>query len=120
MGRLTFCTTRSNGSTRTKFSFSTRVWSRSGRRASPRAACVRQAAQETAKDLSAKGITRRHWLGMLDLDSRRDGSLFVRSYAQLWRLPGAARRRCVCEDLLRHDGEQWLVRNRQVWRDDLR
>jgi hypothetical protein len=109
MGRLTFCTTRSNGSTPTKCSFSTRVWSRSGRRASPRTACARQAAQEIAKDFSAKGITRRHWLGMLDLDPRRDGSLFVRSYAQVLETPRggatALRMSTVCEDLLCHDGE---------------
>ncbi|MBV9010711.1 MAG: nuclear transport factor 2 family protein [Pseudonocardiales bacterium] len=85
---------------------------------------IYQAAQEITNDLSAKGITRRHWLGMLALDPRDDGSVFVRSYAQVLETPrgGATVLRIitVCEDLLCHDGKQWLVRNRQVWRDGLR
>jgi SnoaL-like domain len=85
---------------------------------------IRQAAQQTVQDLSAKGLIRRHWLGMVVLGPREDGSVFARSYAQVLETPrgGATvlRMSTVCEDLLCHDGEQWLVRNRQVWRDDLR
>lgn len=96
--------------------------------AHPEPACGRtaicEAAQKTVKDLSAKGLVRRHWLGMLTLDPRVDGSVFARSYAQILETPCGGptvlRMSTVCEDLLLHDGEQWLVRNRQVWRDDLR
>jgi hypothetical protein len=84
---------------------------------------IREAAQRTADHLAANGLVRRHWLGMLALDPKADGSVVVRSYAQVLETPrgGAAtlRMSTVCQDDLLHDGQRWLVRHRQVWRDDL-
>jgi hypothetical protein len=85
---------------------------------------IREGAQNTVKELAEKGRVRRHWLGMLALDPRADGSVFVRSYAQVLETssggPTMLRMSTVCQDVLLHDGQQWLVRDRQVWRDDLR
>jgi len=85
---------------------------------------IREAAQNTVKDLAAKGLVRRHWLGMLALYPDADGSVLARSYAQVLETPyggpATLRMSTVCQDVLLHDGEQWLVRDRQVWRDDMR
>ncbi|MGH3770151.1 MAG: nuclear transport factor 2 family protein [Pseudonocardiaceae bacterium] len=87
-------------------------------------AAIREAAQDAVTGLVVKGLVRRHWLGMLALDPRVDGSVLVRSYAQVLETPlggpTVVRMSTVCQDVLLHDGQRWLVRERQVWRDDLR
>ncbi|MCY1650518.1 nuclear transport factor 2 family protein [Streptomyces sp. SL203] len=73
--------------------------------------------------LAEQGVTHRHWLGMLTVDPRPDGSVVARCYALVvaTHLGGtpALHRSTVCEDVLVRDGDGWLVRHRQVSRDDL-
>jgi hypothetical protein len=82
------------------------------------AAGVRSAAAELAE----AGEVHRHLLSMIAVEPRADGSLHVRSYAQIIATPRGGQPRlhlmCVCDDVLvREDGEL-LVRERRVTRDD--
>ncbi|GHF65911.1 nuclear transport factor 2 family protein [Streptomyces thermodiastaticus] len=86
---------------------------------------IRAAAAE-AKALHAKqGLQVRHWLGMLDVTDREDGTVLVRSYALIINTPrggqAAVHLSTTCEDVLvpTEDGG-WLVSRRDVVRDDLR
>jgi hypothetical protein len=87
-------------------------------------AAIRQAAHETTRQLAEKGIVRRHWLGMLDVDVRPDGTVGARSYALIVESPRNGRPdvrlSTLCEDVLVPDGDGWLVSRRTVTRDDLR
>ncbi|MEU0301566.1 nuclear transport factor 2 family protein [Streptomyces sp. NPDC006175] len=73
--------------------------------------------------LAGQNVTHRHWLGMLTVDPRPDGSVAARCYALVIATAAggspAVHRSTVCEDVLVHDGDSWLVRHRQVSRDDL-
>ncbi|MEE1840028.1 nuclear transport factor 2 family protein [Streptomyces sp. NPDC007076] len=65
----------------------------------------------------------RHWIGMLDLRPRGDGTLHTRCYALVYVTPGQGRsavhRVCVMEDVLVRSRGKWRVRHRVVTRDDL-
>jgi len=81
------------------------------------------AAQSVADDLTARGITRRHWLGMLAVRRTGADTAVARSYALIIFTPrgGEAVIRCstsCTDDLVRVDG-RWLVAHRRVRRDDL-
>jgi hypothetical protein len=86
-------------------------------------AALAAAARHAATEAAAAGLVRRHWLGMLTVEPREDGSVFARSYALVIITPhgGAPElsRSTVCEDVLVPDGDSWLVRERSVNRDDL-
>ncbi|MFJ3923223.1 nuclear transport factor 2 family protein [Streptomyces sp. NPDC090022] len=74
--------------------------------------------------LAAAGERHRHFLGMLDVRPRPDGTVGVRSYAIVYasEIGGASRvhRVCVCEDVLVRDADGMLrVSARRVTRDDL-
>jgi len=78
--------------------------------------------RRTTAELAESGEVRRHFLGMLDVRPQADGSLWVRSYAQIIGTLGKAvpclQLMCVCEDVLvREDGELRVSR-RVVSRDD--
>ncbi|MFF4911064.1 nuclear transport factor 2 family protein [Streptomyces sp. NPDC001260] len=73
--------------------------------------------------LAEAGERHRHFMGMVDVLERPDGSLDVRSYTVVYAsaVGGESRvhRVCVCEDVLvREDGELRVAR-RKVSRDDL-
>ncbi|MCD0485158.1 nuclear transport factor 2 family protein [Streptacidiphilus sp. ASG 303] len=83
------------------------------------AAAVRAASDEYA----AKGVQRRHWLGMVSLEQCAEDDLHARCYALVIETPrggqSVIRASTLCEDrLVRRDG-RWLVEERQVTRDDL-
>lgn len=78
--------------------------------------------RKVAAGLAEAGEVHRHVLGMLAVTPQADGSLQVRSYAQIITTPRSGQPRlhlmCVCEDVLvREDGEL-RVRERRVTRDD--
>lgn len=64
----------------------------------------------------------RHLLSMVSVEEREDGTLFVRSYAQIVATPRGGEPRlhlmCVCEDVLVRVSGELLVRERRVTRDD--
>ncbi|WP_432147135.1 nuclear transport factor 2 family protein [Streptomyces sp. bgisy084] len=74
--------------------------------------------------LAEQGIRHRHWLGMLTVEARADGTVAARCYALVVATPlggpSVVHRSTVCEDVLVRDGSgAWLVKHRQVSRDDL-
>ncbi|WP_308457912.1 nuclear transport factor 2 family protein [Streptomyces sp. SM11] len=73
--------------------------------------------------LTEQGITHRHWLGMLTVTPRPDGSVAARCYALVIATARGGmptvHRSTVCEDVLVREKTGWLVRERQVTRDDL-
>ncbi len=86
-------------------------------------AALTAAAAAVRDQLAADGVMHRHWLGMLSVDPRSDGTVLARFYALVIATPrdGAPclHRSTCCADVLVGDGEGWLVRERQVERDDL-
>ncbi|MEU4469095.1 nuclear transport factor 2 family protein [Streptomyces sp. NPDC024017] len=65
----------------------------------------------------------RHWIGMLDIRSRRGEELRTRCYALVYATerggPSTVLRVCVMEDVLVRVDGAWLTRHRIVTRDDL-
>jgi 3-phenylpropionate/cinnamic acid dioxygenase small subunit len=80
-------------------------------------------ARRATEQLAEQGIQRRHWLGMLQVDSQDDGTILARTYALIisTELGGQAEVRlsCTCDDVLVREDGRLLVRHRQVYRDDL-
>ncbi|AZQ74564.1 nuclear transport factor 2 family protein [Streptomyces luteoverticillatus] len=88
------------------------------------AATFTEGARGAVAALAAEGETHRHWVGMLAVRPRGDGSLLAESYVQVVAVrPGEGPRlhlMCTCADVfVRQDGEL-LVRERVVTRDDRR
>ncbi|WP_037671835.1 nuclear transport factor 2 family protein [Streptomyces griseus] len=85
-------------------------------------AALAQGVREAVKELAEAGETRRHILTMLAVRTCSDGSLAVRSYAQIVATPHggtpALFLMCVCEDILVRQGGRLLVKERRVTRDD--
>ncbi|MFF0388464.1 nuclear transport factor 2 family protein [Kitasatospora sp. NPDC004615] len=84
---------------------------------------ITAAAQAATDAYAAKGIQRRHWLGMVTVEPRDENTAAVRSYAVVIETPkggqAAIRVSTLCEDLLVRESGHWLVQHRQVTRDDL-
>jgi hypothetical protein len=84
---------------------------------------IERAAAATVATLAERGVTRRHWLGMVHVAENADGTVTARSYAQILEIPrgGAVTvlMSTTCVDVLVRDGEDFLVRHREVARDDL-
>jgi hypothetical protein len=84
---------------------------------------IEAGARKAAEQLAADGIQRRHWLGMLEVSDLPDGTLVARSYALIISTPAggqaAVHLSTTCDDVLVRDGDELLVRSRQVRRDDL-
>ena len=80
-------------------------------------------ARAAAQRLADAGEQRRHLLSMLDIDPRPDGTLLVRSYAQIVGTRRNTEPRlhlmCVCDDVLVREGGTLLTRERRVTRDDI-
>jgi len=80
-------------------------------------------ARRATDDYAAKGVQRRHWLGMVAVEPRGEGQAFVRSYALVVETPRGGfpviKASTLCEDILVHEGGGWLVADRRVSRDDL-
>lgn len=85
---------------------------------------IRDAARATVDDLSARQIVRRHWIGMLEVAPRPDGSAYAHSYSQVIETPRggqpALRMLTTCADVLVCEGGRWVVQDRTVTRDGLR
>lgn len=83
---------------------------------------IESAARKAWEQLTGEGIQRRHWIGMVEVDERADGSLLARSYALviLTKRDGmpTVQASTTCEDVLVRDGEALQVRYRTVRRDD--
>jgi 3-phenylpropionate/cinnamic acid dioxygenase small subunit len=86
-------------------------------------AAIEAGSHQAVAQMEAEGIQRRHWLGMLEVDERPDGTLLARTYALIvqTRLGGQPETRlsCTCDDVLVRQDGRLLVRHRQVYRDDL-
>ncbi|MEU7181097.1 MULTISPECIES: nuclear transport factor 2 family protein [Streptomyces] len=80
------------------------------------------AARRTTDQFAADGITRRHWIGMLNV-TRDTDECSARSYALVLEIPrggeAVIRRSTVCTDTLVREGDAWRVRYRRVSRDGL-
>jgi 3-phenylpropionate/cinnamic acid dioxygenase small subunit len=85
---------------------------------------IESSARKAWEKQEADGIQRRHWIGMLDVERRADGTLLARHYALVLttRRGGDAAMptsmSCTCDDVLVRDGDRLLVRLRTVRRDD--
>lgn len=90
-------------------------------------AAVAAAARKAVDDYEARGIQRRHWLGMISVEGgggrAEDGEAVVTSYAQVLETPRGGRPELrastSCRDVLVSEGGRWLVRHRRIERDDL-
>lgn len=64
-----------------------------------------------------------HWIGMLDVQPRADGSLHARCSALVHATPSGGGAKvlyvCVMEDVLVRSGGEWRTAHRRVTRDDL-
>jgi len=73
--------------------------------------------------LAEAGEQHRHFMGMVDVLERADGTLDVRSYTTVYAsvVGGVSRvhRVCVCEDVLVRGEDGLRVAHRKVTRDDL-
>jgi 3-phenylpropionate/cinnamic acid dioxygenase small subunit len=81
------------------------------------------AVERAHAQLAEAGERHRHFMGMVDVLERADGTLDVRSYTTVYAsvVGGVSRvhRVCVCEDVLVRDGGELRVGHRKVKRDDL-
>ncbi|MGI5455128.1 nuclear transport factor 2 family protein [Streptomyces sp. CA-249302] len=86
-------------------------------------AAITAAAAKATEEYAAKGVQRRHWLGMVSVEPGTRNRVNARCYALVIETPrggqAAIRVSTLCEDRLVHDGADWLVEHRQVTRDDL-
>ncbi|MFI9724233.1 nuclear transport factor 2 family protein [Streptomyces sp. NPDC052396] len=84
---------------------------------------IEAAARKATEEYAAKQIQRRHWLGMVSVESGDQDAVVARCYALVIETPrggqAAIRVSTVCADKLVRDGDNWLVQDRQVTRDDL-
>ncbi|MEU5884579.1 nuclear transport factor 2 family protein [Spirillospora sp. NPDC047279] len=75
----------------------------------------------SAAALAEAGEQHRHVLTMVEVSPREDGSLGVRSYAQIIATPRGGQPRlhlmCVCSDVLVYEDGELRVRERVVTRD---
>ncbi|MEU6381119.1 nuclear transport factor 2 family protein [Streptomyces sp. NPDC046909] len=81
------------------------------------------AADRARTQLAEAGERHRHFMGMIDVLERPDGTLDVRSYTTVYAsvIGGTSRvhRVCVCEDVLVREEGELRVAKRRVTRDDL-
>ncbi len=84
---------------------------------------ITAAARKATEEYAAKGVQRRHWLGMVAVEPRSEGTVFARCYALVIETPKNGqpmiKASTLCEDLLVSGEDGWLVQDRQVTRDDL-
>ncbi len=79
--------------------------------------------QKAVDDRVAKGLIRRHWLGMFAVTPHSDGELRVRCYAIVLAIPRNGQAgihvSATCEDALVPVDGGWLVRERSLRHDDI-
>jgi len=84
---------------------------------------IESGARKTFEQLTADGVQRRHWLGMLDVEEQADGRVLAHTYALILSTPrggqAAVHLSTSCHDVLVRTGAALQVSNRQVYRDDL-
>ena len=84
---------------------------------------IRTGARAAKKLYSDKGIQRRHWLGMLEVEQAPDGEIIAKTYALIITTPrggqAAVTLSTSCDDRLVRQEGGLLVKHRQVYRDDL-
>jgi 3-phenylpropionate/cinnamic acid dioxygenase small subunit len=84
---------------------------------------IESGARKAWEQRRAERIQTRHWLGMLEVQERLDGTLVARTYALVLRTPKGGQTAVTtstsCEDVLVRDGGTLRVRYRTVRRDDL-
>jgi hypothetical protein len=93
-----------------------------GARAVSGAENIALAARAVADEFAEAGITRRHWIGMLTVETAAE-TVVTRCYALVLEIPRGGevvlRRSTVCADTLVHSGTAWLVQHRRVTRDGM-
>lgn len=87
-------------------------------------AVIAAGAAQAAADFAAKGIQRRHWLGMIAASDLPDGTVNARCYALVIVTPKGGKptigASTTCDDVLvRDDDGSFKVQLREVFRDDL-
>ncbi|MDC0772592.1 nuclear transport factor 2 family protein [Streptomyces sp. HD] len=84
---------------------------------------IARAAREATDVYAAKGVQRRHWLGMVRVEPRDADTVAAQCYALVIETPrggqAAIRVSTRCEDLLVRSGGRWQIKERRVTRDDL-
>ncbi|TCO62054.1 nuclear transport factor 2 family protein [Actinocrispum wychmicini] len=84
---------------------------------------IAKAAGETTAALARDKLRRRHWIGMLAITAGDDDTVRVRSYALVIQTPiggtPTVLASTTCDDLLVAHGDDWLVADRVIARDDL-
>jgi 3-phenylpropionate/cinnamic acid dioxygenase small subunit len=84
---------------------------------------IEAASRKAGARLAEEGVQTRHWLGMLEVDERPDGSVEARTYALVLRTPRggptAVHLSTTCDDVLVRVGGRLQVKHRSVSRDDL-
>ncbi|MDQ3403043.1 MAG: nuclear transport factor 2 family protein [Actinomycetota bacterium] len=83
---------------------------------------IRESIRRRAEQVATTGLDFfRHWLGMLQVSARSDGSLQTRSCALAMYTPSGGTVRVyvnvVCEDSLVWQQERWMVRSRHLRMD---
>jgi len=80
-------------------------------------------AAAASAELSAQGIRRRHWLGMVSARPRPDGTVSAHCYALVIITPRGGKpsigASTSCDDILIREDGDWKVQVRTVMRDDL-
>ncbi|MCX4851917.1 nuclear transport factor 2 family protein [Streptomyces sp. NPDC051658] len=86
-------------------------------------AVIAATARKATDEYAAKGIQRRHWLGMVNVEQRGADEVFAQCYALVIETPRGGQAKLHvstrCDDLLVRTEGRWQVRHRQVYRDDL-
>ncbi|MDX2596056.1 nuclear transport factor 2 family protein [Streptomyces sp. WI03-4A] len=86
-------------------------------------AAITEAAAKATDAYAAAGVQRRHWLGMVSVESATGQTVIARCYALVIETPRGGRPEIkastLCEDrIVRADGA-WQIQDRQITRDDL-
>lgn len=84
---------------------------------------IATAAAKARAELTAAGLQHRHWLGMLVVDARPDGTVSAKSYALVIETPRGGsptlKHSTKCDDVLVSVDGEWLVKHRMISRDDI-
>jgi 3-phenylpropionate/cinnamic acid dioxygenase small subunit len=84
---------------------------------------IENSARQATRLLADQGVQDRHWMGMVDVEQRNDGTVSARSYALIIRTPrggpAGVHLSCTCDDVLVREDGRLLVSDRRVRRDDL-
>ncbi|MEI5099118.1 nuclear transport factor 2 family protein [Streptomyces sp. PmtG] len=83
-----------------------------------------EAAAKATAAYAEAGVQRRHWLGMVSVESATEQAVTARCYALVIETPRGGRPEIkastLCEDaLVRAASGAWQVKDRQITRDDL-